>query len=67
MPLFRKKTITVAEEGADQGAVSRIDFVGTSTTATVSGGTATINSSGGAGSGVTQGSALATSTRQDMP
>lgn len=66
MPLFRKQAVTVAEEGTDQGSVSRVDFVGTSTTVTVSGNTATVNSSGG-GSGATQGAVLATSTRQDMP
>lgn len=51
MPLFRKARVSVRDEGALQGTVSIVDFVGSGVAATVSGdvATATITSGGASG------------------
>ncbi len=67
MPLTRKPRVQISEEGTAQGKVSDINFVGDSTTAAVSGDTATVTSTGGTGTGPTLGEALALSTAQAMP
>ena len=49
MPVTNPTRITVLDEGAIQGLISRVDFTGAGVTASVSGPTATVNIPGGAG------------------